>query len=80
MYPPHAFLLRKCNKPFLVPDTKCVIEPGITINIPVYSLHHDEKYFPDPYTFDPERFGEGNTIHRGTFLPFGDGPRICIGR
>ena len=79
MYPTVSFLFRKCNKPFFVPDTKCTVEPGTVINIPVYCLQHDEKYFPDPYTFDPERFAEGKTIQKCTFLPFGDGPRICIG-
>lgn len=50
--------------------------------IPIYSLHRDPKYYPNPEVFDPERFIEGNKSSRphGTFLPFGDGPRICIGR
>ena len=79
MYSPVALITRKCNKPFQVPDTKSVIEPGTSVHIPVYALHHDEKYFPDPFTFNPERFAEGNTMRKGTYLPFGDGPRICIG-
>ena len=39
----------------------------------------DEKYYPNPELFDPERFAEGNKIPKGAYLPFGDGPRICIG-
>lgn len=54
---------------------------GIRVLIPVYSIHHDPKYYPDPERFDPERFSEENikTRPEGTYLPFGDGPRICIG-
>lgn len=79
MYPLVAFLQRKCTKPFQIPDTKYTVETGTHIIIPLYSLHHDQKYYPDPQTFDPERFAEGRTLRKGTYLPFGDGPRICIG-
>lgn len=47
----------------------------------IYSLHNDEKYFPDPKRFDPERFSDENKhkIKQGTYVPFGVGPRNCIG-
>jgi cytochrome P450 family 6 len=50
--------------------------------IPVLGLHHDEKYYPDPDRFDPERFNEEEKVKRPpyVYLPFGDGPRICIGK
>jgi hypothetical protein len=50
--------------------------------IPIYALHHDPNYYPDPEVFDPERFTDENKNSRplGTFIPFGDGPRICIGK
>lgn len=48
--------------------------------MPIYALHHDEKYFPNPEVLDPERFAEGKQIPKGAYLPFGDGPRICIGK
>lgn len=78
LYPPAVFLFRSCNKPFKIPDTKCVIERGVRIVVPIYALHHDEKYFPNPEVFDPERFADGKQIPKGAYLPFGDGPRICI--
>lgn len=78
MYPPVVFLFRQCNEPFKIPDTKHLIEPGTRILIPVYTLHHDEKYYPNPDVFDPERFAEGKNVPKGAYLPFGDGPRICI--
>lgn len=44
-------------------------------------LHHDPEYFPEPEKFIPERFGDENkqSIQPYTYLPFGDGPRNCIG-
>ncbi|XP_036143624.1 cytochrome P450 9e2-like isoform X2 [Monomorium pharaonis] len=46
-----------------------------------YALHHDSKYFPNPSKFDPERFSEQNkdNILPYSYLPFGEGPRKCIG-
>ena len=80
MYTTAPVLFRKCNKAFEIPDTKYVVEPGIRITIPTGCFHHDEKYFPNPLKFDPERFAEGNTaFQKSAYLPFGDGPRICIG-
>lgn len=47
----------------------------------MYSIHNDPKYYPNPEVFDPERFTteEKDKRPNGTFLPFGDGPRHCIG-
>lgn len=58
------------------------VEEGITVMIPNYQFHHDAKYFPDPEAFKPERFDNGahhELIRKGIFLPFSDGPRICMG-
>lgn len=60
---------------------KFVIEKGNTLWIPILGIHHDPKYYPNPERFDPERFSEENRsrITPGTYLPFGAGPRSCIG-
>ncbi|XP_028033856.1 cytochrome P450 9e2-like isoform X1 [Bombyx mandarina] len=65
------------------PDSKhSLIAPaGIHIWIPIYSIHRDEQYWPDPNTCIPERFSPENkgSIVPYTYLPFGTGPRHCIG-
>ena len=60
---------------------KFTIEKNVGIIVPIYGFHRDPKYFPDPHKFDPERFSEENrrNIDPDTYLPFGIGPRNCIG-
>lgn len=81
MYPPLPVLNRCCTEDYLVPDTDVVIEKGTPIVIPVLGLHYDAEYFPEPNTFNPDRFNEENinTIQPYTYLPFGEGPRNCLG-
>ncbi|KZC14255.1 PREDICTED: probable cytochrome P450 6a13 [Dufourea novaeangliae] len=80
-YPPASLLSRRCESQYQIPGTKVEIPSGMRVIIPIYGLHHDPDYYPDPGTFDPERFTEKNkrTRHPYTYLPFGEGPRNCIG-
>lgn len=57
------------------------LEVGTSVIIPVRGLHEDEKYFPEPQVFKPERFLQENkdSFHKFAFLPFGEGPRTCLG-
>jgi len=57
------------------------IPRGSTVLIPIYRLHHDERFWPRPEVFDPQRFMPENARHhhRSAYLPFGGGRRICIG-
>lgn len=50
--------------------------------IPAHELHYDSEFYPDPQKFDPDRFSTENMKTRNAFswLPFGEGPRVCIGR
>lgn len=81
MYPPIVSLSRNCVKDYPIPDTKLTIPKGAAILFPVYSLHHDPEYYPQPSKFDPERFTPEQVQQRNpfTFLPFGEGPHNCIG-
>ena len=49
--------------------------------LPVQLMHHDPRWFPEPHSFRPERFGpEAPEIPRGAWMPFGAGPRVCLGQ
>lgn len=75
LYPPAAFLSRTAQ----VRDRLCGREvlPGDTVMLPIYALHRHHLLWQRPDTFDPDRFL--TTPDRYAYLPFGAGPRICIG-
>lgn len=81
MYPSLASLFRQCTKPYRIPNTDIVIEEGTEVFIPVFGLHRDPQYYPNPDVFNPDNFSDERKAsrHHFTFLPFGEGPRICIG-
>ncbi|KAL6425688.1 hypothetical protein ACFW04_009650 [Cataglyphis niger] len=87
IYPVAPAIDRVCTKTFELPPTlpgtkPFTIKKGDSIWIPVYGFHHDPQYFEEPEKFDPERFlGERKkeTLNCGAYLPFGMGPRMCIG-
>lgn len=75
-------LSRICVKPYKLKGTNTVIEPGTTAVISPIAIGRDPDHFPDPEKFDPERFSAENkgNINPYTYLPFGLGPRNCIGK
>lgn len=80
-YPPVGTLLRKAAKDYAVPGTDHILPKGSQILIPAYAIQHDSNYYSDPERFDPDRFAPEQKSERNivTFLPFGQGPRNCIG-
>ncbi|CAH1395590.1 unnamed protein product [Nezara viridula] len=76
LHPGSPSTMRVCTKEYKFPNGLTML-PGDSINIPIYALHRDPNNFPDPLSFNPDRFDETPTP--GTYLPFGDGPRMCIG-
>ena len=74
-------LPRLCNKSCKIPGTDILIEKGTKILVPVFAIHRDPIYYPEPMKFDPDRFLDENKKKREacTYLPFGEGPRNCIG-
>lgn len=81
MYGPIFQLLRKASTDYKVPGSNLIIRKGTLILIPTYAIHMDSENYPEPEKFDPERFSDKNKANRHSmaFLPFGNGPRNCIG-
>jgi cytochrome P450 len=77
MYPPAAFLSRTAQGP----DELCgrEVRAGDTVILPIYALHRHRKLWDNPDAFDPSRFADARAVPRFHYLPFGDGPRVCIG-
>ena len=67
----------------LAPDEAAgfAIDQGTTIGIYIYGIHRNGRYYNDPDRFDPDRMTEEAMKQRPafSFLPFGGGPRLCIG-
>nr|AJN91173.1 cytochrome P450 monooxygenase CYP9G18 [Cnaphalocrocis medinalis] len=77
---------REVTKPYELPPPHeggkpYKLKPGDIVYNVVNSIHRDPQYYPEPEAFDPERFSEENkhNIKPFTFMPFGMGPRACIG-
>lgn len=83
-HPPAYITDRVCNKETVVRDhngQNVIIYEDTQVWINIIAMHHNEKYFPNPTKFDPNRFLRENhkKIIPNTYLPFGIGPRFCIG-
>jgi len=81
MYPSGFATERLCTKTYKIPNTKVEIKKGTVVILPVCGIHQDPKIYPNPTKFDPERFNAENKGKRSPyhFIPFGHGPRNCIG-
>jgi cytochrome P450 len=80
MFPPAWIIPRVCVQEDTVGGHR--IPKGASVLIPIHVLHHDERFWPEPETFDPTRFLPENarTHHRASYLPFGAGKRVCAGK
>ncbi|XP_043064312.1 uncharacterized protein LOC108087605 [Drosophila ficusphila] len=80
-YPVLAHLTRITDSDFSPEDPKYFIAKGTVVVIPALGIHYDPDIYPDPEQFNPERFTEEAIAARPscTWLPFGEGPRNCIG-
>lgn len=80
-YPAGPLLLRKSMADYCFEGTKVTIPKGTFVWIPLFTIHRDPKIYPNPDAFIPERFTEDAVQARDPmhYLPFGDGPRNCIG-
>lgn len=82
-YPIVPVLMRECTEEYKIPDSDLVIPKGMGLMIPVLGFQRDPEIYEDPMKFKPERFLNSSNGSEGTkglfYLPFGDGPRNCIG-
>ena len=76
LYPSAAFFARDAAETLTIKGI--TFQKGDALFFPVYSLHRNEKLWDEPNLYRPDRFLE-KKFPRGQFIPFGDGPRICIG-
>lgn len=79
LYPPAYAIDRELLEPLEVGGY--TIPAGKTCFVSPWVLHHDPRFYPDPYAFNPERWTPEEKAKRPkyAYLPFGAGPRICIG-
>ncbi|XP_073945697.1 cytochrome P450 9e2-like isoform X1 [Choristoneura fumiferana] len=87
LWPPAIASERLCvkeynlGKPYEKAPADYIVKVNDSIHIPIFSIHRDPRYFPNPLKFDPERFSDENKhkIQPFTYMPFGVGPRNCLG-
>jgi cytochrome P450 len=79
LYPPFWMVDREALADDQIGDV--AIPRGSTVVVFVYGAHHAPRYWENPESFDPERFTKAKekTHTPFTYLPFGAGPRGCIG-
>jgi len=80
LYSPAPRTSRECNQTCAVSDNLVILK-GVDVSIPIFLLHRNPEYWPNPEKFDPERFTPGEQSYPlFAYLPFGEGPRNCIGK
>ena len=79
LYPPGPAFAREPVEDVMIGGYK--VPAGSIVMVNTYALQRDPRFYTDPGRFDPERFGPGweERIPRYAYLPFGGGPRVCIG-
>jgi cytochrome P450 len=79
VYPPVAMVVRDAVAPFTLGGEQ--VSVGDHVFVPIYAVHHHAALWDAPERFDPDRFAAEavKARHRYSYLPFGAGPRICIG-
>ncbi|CAG2165938.1 unnamed protein product [Oppiella nova] len=81
LHTPVPQLVRVAARDYKLGDTGITIPKGMTVEVPIYAIHRSPKYYPNPDQFEPDRFLQENKFNLipYTYLPFGGGPRLCVG-
>lgn len=81
MYPVLPYLNRCVTQDYTIPGTKITLKTGTRCMISVSGVHYDPEIYANPDRFEPDRFLVENLKKRHplAYLPFGEGPRNCIG-
>ncbi|GAK72555.1 putative cytochrome P450 [Agrobacterium rubi TR3 = NBRC 13261] len=79
LYPPAPIITRTALQDFQLGEYR--IPAGTVLIVPIYAVHRHASLWSDPEVFDPDRFSPeaAKTRHRYAYMPFGAGPRVCIG-
>jgi cytochrome P450 len=79
LYPPAPIITRTATRAF--PLGGFMVPQGAVLIVPIHAVHHHATLWESPERFDPERFAPepAKSRHRYAYMPFGAGPRICIG-
>lgn len=79
LYPPAPLIVRQTLRPIRLGGT--TLPAGRSVHVPIYAVHRHKALWTSPEVFDPDRFGSAASAGRDKYgyLPFGAGPRICIG-
>jgi cytochrome P450 len=78
LYPPAYVTTREAIEPVEVAGY--TIPRGAQVHLGIYITQRDERWWSEPAAFRPQRFEQGEPKQRGAYLPFGLGPRACIGK
>jgi cytochrome P450 len=80
LYPPAALIVRAAQRDIQLGSER--VRAGTPVYVPVYAVHRHEQLWREPDRFDPSRFDPevAKSRNRYAYLPFGAGPRVCIGQ
>ena len=79
LFPPAPLVVRRVERPFRLGPLD--LAAGTLLIVPIHAVHRHRSLWEEPDRFDPDRFASDpvKARHRYSFLPFGAGPRVCIG-
>ncbi|MCW2927959.1 MAG: cytochrome [Thermoleophilia bacterium] len=80
LYPAGGLHVRETQRPVRL-DEDTVLDPGLQVAVPVWLVHRDPRWWPEPERFDPDRFIDPDPDRpRWAYSPWGGGARVCIGQ